>query len=220
MKPFSATIAVLFLVSTITYGIIGGFYTFYSMGIFLVPIVLIITVVTGAFCKWVLRKTSDTSLNIAMGGGFLIFSIFIVAHLIDNYKPTVTVNIPEEFEGCVLMFAVESAPGDVEIDDHGIGYYQRMGDFQWKVKHGSTNISGVLNEFHFQQLLFYSSDSTNLTVVTVSCFEVGRDKVYPTREAPWTDELCLDIQEYEGLVESGLIDEAQVLKRHFEIPTP
>ena len=62
---------------------------------------------------------------------------------------------------------------DVNISEHGIAYIPWGGHYHLKVKLGDKKRSDLLNSANYNQIRFYSPDSSRIHWVDVSCLEVS-----------------------------------------------
>ena len=205
-------LGILALILGVIWAYVGFRYTYYSLGIYLTPFVVgISAIASGLIIVWK-KSWYKNFLPLFYIANILLFSYLLISEGIRNYKPTVTVHIPENYYGMVHVFVGKGDQKDVFIDQNGIGYFQFHGEVNWEILQGEEDITDVLNEGGYSQLLFWESDSSAYDVVKVTCFELIPDRKYPT--TPWNNKhsLCMDENTYLEWVKDNRIDEQKLIK--------
>ena len=125
-------------------------------------------------------------------------------------------NIPQDYEGCVFLFKVKDLPiQDVDISPNGIAYLPYGGDYILKVRVGDKKYPEVLNSFHFNQVSYYSHDSSEMHWTDINCLEVGPELSYDQQEYVYHGFYpCMEGSELRALIAGGIIDSA-LIQWHF-----
>lgn len=199
------------------YSYLGWMETFYRMGIFLVPIIMLAAGVVSGAIVLSNKKWRKSWFKIFSWIGAIGFAGLIIAHKIEHYKPTYPIYIPESYEGMVYLLPGKHINEELFIDQNGIGYYAPGKEVEVKVYHGEENSTNALNEYGDRTLIFPNADSTSYESIHITCFEVERGRVYGS--SPWnqTHARCMDEQTYLQLVAAGIIDESRVKKVVFPV---
>jgi hypothetical protein len=213
-KKYIAPITALLL--ALVYSYIGYNYTWYRMGIFLVPLVFL---VAGFLCLvsiFIVKAWKRKGWFIFFIYSSILFVGLITGHVVENYKPTITINIPDHYEGMVHIFTGNTSAKQFWVDNNGIAYCYYEKEAKWKIKHGKKDISGVLNEYGRTTLEFSSPDSMYYYSTSVVCFEVESGREYPT--SPWNQKhaKCMDKVMYLHYVEAGIVDDSKVVKKKWK----
>lgn len=209
-----ATLAILL---TIIWTCIGYELTLYSLGVYLTPIIWFISAAIAGLMWLVFKRYRQHCIRVFWIVNIILFAALIISELVNNYKPTITVYIPQNYEGVVHIFFGEGDNKEAHVDENGIGYFAWQGEADWCVMHGEVDITDALNESGSGQLTFWSADSLSYQSITTSCFEAEHGRVYPT--TPWNQRhsTCMDEQEYLELVGSGVIDETKVKMETWQV---
>lgn len=217
MKKNNLISWIAILIFGLVYGYVGYRYTFYSVGIYLIPFVLLLGAI--AACSAVMAKRSWRHLwwpifNWTSSG---LFIALIAAVAIDNYKPTYVIYIRENFEGMVYLLPAKESSTELYIDEHGIGYYNPGREVDVKVYHGNENSTNALNEYGDRTLIFPLADSMHYESFHITCFEVEKGRTYGS--SPWNQPhaKCMDEAEFKSLVAAGIIDESRIEKELFPV---
>jgi hypothetical protein len=201
----------------LVYSYFGYFYTYYGLGIFLVPIVLIISAIaafTLVFFKgewkkylWLLLSTIASAL----------FSILLISMAVDNYKPSYYIHLPENFEGMVHLLPSKKTTENLFIGDSGIGYYNTGCEANVKIMQGENDISNALNQYGSSSLIFKLADSLHYSAIEITCFEVVKDHVYSSSQWNQPHATCMNEQVFIELLKSGKIDSSKVMQHTYPL---
>lgn len=211
---------VLFSVLAIVYLYIGLFDSvFYNLELILLPIVLVAVGSISGILVWVIKKFRVHFLTIFFCLGSLSLLSLIIDHGLKTYKETLTIRIPVGFEGKVHLFHSYYLSSEVIVSEHGIGYLPDRGDLIHKVVQGSEDITDALNESGGSELIWYQDDSTTTRSIGYSCFEVIKNKKYPTSSFNQKHTSCMNTREFDSLVVLGIIDSNITLSQYWENST-
>lgn len=204
---------VLYLVTTSYLFYIGRYETVYGAGVLSVIVIqalgLLLFALTFFLSKYNLRK-SFSVFAIALSS---IQGILIVAHEIEQYKPTYTISIPENYTGSVYLFVSDVSRSDVQVDENGIGYLGSRGKAQWELKQGDKTLNEAFQTMQHNEILIRSSDDTQLTSYDVSCLQINDLAYYPVREPDYPIIPCLDSETFLKMIEQGLVEENKLRKK-------
>jgi hypothetical protein len=198
-----------------SYAYVGFRFTLYGLGVYLVPVVVIVSAF-GAVLTIVWKKEWHSKyLPVFYSFTIFLFSYLLIDEGVRNYKPTVTVHVPENYFGMVHIFFGEGEYKDIYVNQNGIGYFEYHGEVNFEILHGQEDVSDVLNESGNGQIEFWKPDSSEYEVINVACFELVPDRKYPT--TPWNNKhsMCVDKSTYLDWKEKGWIDEKKILKKPF-----
>jgi len=137
-------------------------------------------------------------------------TLLIVGHEIGEYRPTYTLTIPADYEGCVYLFTTDAEPSDFNADTHGIAYSPKGGKYLISVEQDGVDITDVLQSSNMNALVIYSEDSTLMTNYHVACININAEKNYPTESWDRSYPPCMDVEEFQYLIELGWIDESRL----------
>lgn len=213
---------VILVLSAAYYGYLGRYYTYYGLGVFLVPLVFIIGsfILLGLFAinRFGMKKPNKRSWRIGFTTALLICNTLFIAliadHYISNYKPTRTFYIPDDYIGCIYLFETTAELHSDTISENGIGYIHWDPDYYWRLERNGVDVTEAWNVGNPRgTIMFYHEDSTVLEVIEVGCALINDSNHYkefsvystiiPTAMHPST---------YTEMVNWGLIDDSKVLR--------
>ena len=210
---------ILCLLLTVAYGTIGLFYSsFYNVEIILLPFVFVFAALLTFIIILIKKSFRKQGYLIFLGLSSLCFVLLIGSHIIDNYKPSLKIYIPENYEGIVHLFPVENENAKIFVDDNGIGYIPRKGNYNLKVFQGTENITDVLNEGGSGNLTLDGPDSLHYTSISSMCFIVEKNAIYPTTFWNQKHARCMNSIKYDSLVNVGIIDGDKIFKQVWQKP--
>jgi signal peptidase I len=210
------TLWLLLIASGLYFLYIGVYETIYSVGLYLIPPIVLLGAAIGLIVYLWPRGTVKKAIRGAIITCTIVFSGFILEHEIVRFKPTKNVIIPTTFEGTVYLIASsEPNQGDIVVNEHGIGYLEWNGNFKLSLYHGERNIDDALHASNTSEIIYYHSDSSVAAAINVWCIDVAPDMNYPTNEWHWVYRKCLDVHDYDSLVHIHAIDPNRVLVRNF-----
>lgn len=210
-------IFILFLTSFIWFSYIGRYKTIYGAGILAVPVVMIFALLPFFASAFVFMKSWFYAVRVYTVTCSILFTSLICTYYISEYKPSLYINIPQDYEGCVFIFRDESLPvQDVEISSEGIVYIPDGGDFLLKVRLGGKKLPEILQSMHYNQISYYNSDSTSMHWTDVNCFEVSTKIPDENEEYVYHGFYpCMEGLELRELLNSGIIDSSRLQWRFY-----
>lgn len=162
-----------FLISSTWIAYIGRYKTLYGAGIMLTPLVLVFALLPFFASAFLFNKSWAYSARVFLVSCSILFTGLITGYYIDEYKPTVYVKIPHDYQGCIYLFNVDTESlKDIEISEHGIGYIPYGGHYHLGIKMDGKKQTDILNSSNYNQIQFFNSDSTKVHWVDVSCLEI------------------------------------------------
>ena len=215
MKKWDLIAMIAMLLTGLAYAYIGYRYTFYSVGVYLIPVVLVLSAISAFSAVLAKNKWRHLWWPIFNGTGAVLFAALIAAVAIDNYKPTYVIHIPANFEGMVYLFPAKEKSDELFIEENGIGYFMPKQEVDVKVLHGDENISDAMNQYGRGALQFPLADSTQYEAISFTCFEVEKGREYGS--SPWNQPhaKCMEEAEFKRLVAAGIIDESRIEKKTY-----
>ena len=210
--------ALLYLVFGAWAFYLGRYHSLYGLGASVVFAVFIFNLFAGAVSMFVFKtNASSRGLNITLNIGTSIFMVFVVAYYIDNYKPTVKIIAPPDFEGCVYLFSSDDEIDEVIIDSNGIGYIEFGKKAVYNFYFGDEKNNDVLKTSGYNQVMNFNDDTTWSTSIRVGCYELNKENIYP-KEYPYIQPSCLEWDEFSWMVKQGLVDtnKVKIYRRKFE----
>lgn len=211
-------ISVLGVLLALAYAYIGYFHSvFYRMELVILGIVLIFSAVLTMFWSFTKKSNYTFHFTIFWGLNALLFSVLITIHIVDTYKPTLVIQIPEQYEGMIHLFP-SPVRGDVfESNTHGICYIPNEGEFDFKVLHGTRDISNVLNEYGRTSITIDGTSNFTYKAIEVTCFEVHKNQDYPS--SPWNQKhaSCMTQNQFDSLASTGVIDTLHIAFKEFPV---
>ncbi len=212
MKKSSVISAAAMLVLGIAYYICALRYTIYSLGVYAVPIVWLVSA-NIAFVAMLKNRWKGHWWAIFNSTNAVFFAGLLVVIAVDRYKPTYVIHIPENFEGEVSLFPAKEKSDELFVDENGMGYYNPRQDVEVKLLQGDEDISNALNQYGRGALQFPVGDSTHYEAIDFTCFRVEKGKIYGS--SPWNQPraACMVEAEFKRLVAEGIIDESRIEKR-------
>jgi hypothetical protein len=213
MKKWDFIAMLSILLTGLVYTFVGYRYTFYSVGVYLIPVVLVLSAIAAFSTVLAKNKWRHLWWPIFNSTGSILFMALIAAVALDHYKPTYVIHIPENFEGMVYLFPANEKSDELYIDENGIGYFMPKQEVDVKVLHGEVDISNAMNQYGQGSLQFSLVDSTQYESIGFSCFEVEKGREYGS--SPWNQPhaKCMDEAEFKRLVAAGIIDESRIEKK-------
>ena len=211
---------IFFLITGLYWTYLAYTETFYRLGIILIPVVFVFAILFGSIAYFKYNRSFKHGIRTFSISAIILLSGLIIWHKIEHYKPTLTVRIPENFEGTVYLFPSDTLVGStIDVNANGIGYGPHTGQFHYKYKHGSKRIDDVQNTINSNQITYWSADSTKIRTIAISCFDVEKDKVYPKTELSWVYKECMSKSIFEHLIKQGLIKKDTLYFRNLTIST-
>lgn len=210
--------ALLYLVFGVWAFCLGRYHTLYGLGATLVFAVFLLSLFLGAVSMFIFKtNASSRGLNITLNIGAPIFMFFVAAYYIDNYKPTVKIIAPADFEGCVYLFYSDDEIDEVAINSNGIGYIEFGKNAVYEFYIGDEKNNEVLKTSGYNQVMTFNDDTTWSTSIRVGCYELNKENIYP-KEYPYVQPSCMEWDEFNGMVKQGIVDtnKVQVYRRKFE----
>ena len=197
---------------TTWYGYLGWTETFYRMGIFLLPLILLTAGVISGAAVLFKKQWRTNWFRIFSWISIAFLAGIIIQHKIDRYKPTYAIYIPEDFQGMVYLLPGKNINDELLIDENGIGYYAPGREVDVKVYHGDHNSTNALNQYGDRTLIFPLADSIHYESIFITCFGVEMGKDYGGSIWNQPHAKCMDEQQYLRYVAAGIIDETLVKK--------
>ncbi len=150
-----------------------------------------------------------------------MFSVLITSYHIGEYKPTLYVNIPAGYVGCVNLFNVETDNlDDVEVSRYGIGYIPYGKEYHLRLKYGGKKSPKILNTGNGHEVQFKNSNNTRSHWTYVACYKVGPEVDYEADHyVPRDYKPCMDGRELRLLMKLGQIDSTRVTWSFFNRTT-
>jgi hypothetical protein len=188
----------------------------YGAGFLLVPAILVLALLPFFASAFLFNKSWAFSGRVYMIASSLLFSAMIVIYYIQEYKPTIYLNVAKDYQGCVFLFPIETESlEDVNVNQHGIAYIPYGGHYHLKIKVDGKKRPEVLNSFNYNQISFYNADSTKIHWVDVSCLEIDQAIDYTTDlYVPRDFNPCMEGSELRMLIDMNQID-SSILKWSF-----
>lgn len=176
------------------------------------PLVLVGALLPFFFSAFILSNTWASSIRVYLLSSIILFSVLILSHYIEQYKPAVHVNLPAGYEGRVLLFTSENkAIEDLSVDDNGIGFLPTGSDYHLNFKLGNQKMPEILKTGTYNQISFYNADSTVIRWVTVNCWEVGPEVDYEADHyIPRDYNPCLEPHEFRALLKDHQLDSTRL----------
>lgn len=206
-EKYTKLLFFLSLIAMCYYGYIAYYYSLYSLGLFLIPMVFILagagSIIVGVMSKLILKQRFQLFAAISI----VLFTALIIEHHLNAYKPTKTIHVPENYNGLVHIFPAKLMDADdFYADENGMLYFYAEREVNIKILHGARDITNANNEYGRFSLNFYSEDSLLLKSLDAYCFRAEEGREYP--DSPWNQfhESCLTQSELETLISQGLID--------------
>lgn len=200
------------VVLAVLYAFMAWRFTFYRLGIFLIPLVLLVSALITIVLKYFVSAWRSKGFLLFSNASSIIFLFLIGSIAFKEYKPTYVVHIPADFEGTVYLWPAKEMSDELFIDKNGMGYFNVPQEVKLKLLHGTKNVSDALNEYGRKSLVFPMFDSIHRETIDVVCFEIEKGRVYG--RSPWNQPhaQCMDETEYLRLVADGIIDESKIKK--------
>lgn len=201
---------IAWLASGSYYGYIGYLHTWWHFGLYVfLPAVLLFSALISAVINLKDRNVTNWFRWFA-SISTLVFLALILAHHITEYKPTVKVFIASDFEGTVTLLPGKVYQTSYHATEKGIVYFNTQEEVHLEIYHGDREITNVLNEAGYSQLRYFENDSNWQYQIVVQCFEVTKDRVYPT--SPWNQKhaKCIKLKDFEQMVAQNVIDRSKV----------
>ena len=219
MYKKNATLVIIIIAGILTfvYAYFSYYHTFYGLGIFLTPLVLLISVIM-AFTSGLLNHQWKGSFWLQFSSiTCVLFSGLLIVIAADNYKPSYYIHVPENFEGMVYLLPGKEPADELYIDENGMGYFNTGGDVHVKVKQGKIDISDALNQYGRRTLIFKLADSLHYRALEITCFEVVHGRNYGS--SPWNQPhaTCMDEQAFIRLLQSGAIDSSRLVQTVYPV---
>jgi hypothetical protein len=176
-RLFNLLIVILVL-SAAYYGFLGRYNTYYGLGVFLVPLVLIIGsfILLGAFAisRYGMKKPNKNSWRVSFTTALIICNVLfislIVEHYVSRYKPTRTFYIPDDYIGCIYLFETTPELHSDTISDDGIGYIHWSSDYKMKLERNGVDVTAAWHVGNSREAIhLYTEDSTLMEVINVGC---------------------------------------------------
>tara|TARA_R110002050_G_scaffold300722_2_gene471968 strand:- start:113465 stop:114136 length:672 start_codon:yes stop_codon:yes gene_type:complete len=215
-KKIGTSILLMICISlTLIYSYLGYYHSsFYRIELILIPFILGLTGLFTFVITAFKRNYISYRFPIFYFLSSIIFTLIIGQHLIADYKPTLEIHVPENYNGMVYLFPSYHTETSVKISPNGIGYIPHTGAYDFKVFHGNRDITDALNEYGRGQLEFLTALPAQKKSISFTCFEVEKNRAYPS--SPWNQKhaLCMDRNQFDSLTQIHQIDSSQI---YFEI---
>ena len=128
-KNLYTFLGILFLLANAFAFWLGRYHTIYGVGIYMLPSIWIYALAPAFIFLAVKFKKRKIFFLVYLASAIFLFLVYFTLFGIDRYKPTVKINAPEDYEGCVYLFHTVEEIDEVIIDENGIGYIERKTPF-------------------------------------------------------------------------------------------
>ncbi len=211
----------LFLISMVWFSYLGRYHTIYGAGFLLTPTILLLSLLPFLASAFIFFKSWSYSLRVYFVSASLMFSVLIASFYIENYKPSIYVNIPEQFQGRIILFNTESnSKRDIEISENGVGYLPYPVNYRLKFKYGDKKIQQIENTINTNQIQFYNADSTMVHWVDVSCYKVGSGVDYEADHfVPRDFKPCMDGSQLRQFIRLNKVDSSKIRWLFYHYPS-
>jgi len=156
-------------------------YSFYGLGIFLIPIFAILAMTLSIVLGYLgfLQKTTWWSKGLWIYALFLVLSTAHIAW--EQYKPTLEIIVPKDFAGNIhILPSPDVTNGPIQVTKMGIAWAPGQGEYEYKVTQGLEDITNVLNEYGRSNHTFWDSENSDSIFVSVICISIRPGIKYPS----------------------------------------
>ena len=202
-----------YLVSTAYILYIGIYETIYGLGVYEAIIIQIFGLLIFGISLFLSKFNFRKSVKLFAFLVSIIQFVSIIAHEVDQYKPTYVINIPPNYEGCVYLFTTNNDKSDIEVDSNGIGYMGSKGKAIWEIQKGKESITEAFSNSQQNEIIIRNTLNTLLISYDVACLEISQSNQYTTRQSDNVVYPCMDSKEFLELVNYGIIDEKLLRKK-------
>lgn len=209
----------------VAYSYFGYYYTYYGLGVYLTPLVFVLSGLIAGIAVWVLRALRKNwqmpwrrrFWMVFSSVGSALFAALLIYLAVDNYKPSYYMYVPEDFEGMVHLLPSKEASEELYIDENGIGYYRSDREVNVIVMRGEEDITNALNQYGRKSLIFKQADSLHYKAIEITCFEVVEGRHYGS--SPWNQPhaQCMDEAEFVRRLETQEIDSTRVVQKKYKV---
>ena len=216
-KNGTITSILIAVILMIAYYYFSWHYTFYGLGIFLIPFILLLSVLTAFIAIRFKHKWKRSFWLVFSSITSLLFTGLLISIAIDKYKPTFYIYVPENYEGMIYLLPAKEPTRELFVNENGIGYYNSGVDSHVKVKQGKNDISNALNQYGRRSLIFMLPDSIQYRAIEIVCFEVVQGRGYGSSIWNQPHATCMDEQKFIEMVNEGKIDSTLLTQRTYPV---
>jgi hypothetical protein len=165
-----------------------------------VPIIIGVSFLLGLVTKLLIKIDAN---NLAYTSIFI--TIFSLAFYISEYKPTIEIIVPENFNGVVKLFLSNEDKDDFHLNSYGVGYVCKAtyyGGFKPKVVKDGQDITNRLSDFSEGSIGFGGVDGKNVGPYKYLSFKISPQA---------TDTLSIDLMK---MIELNILDTTRILKQN------